>query len=99
MIRFSRQLTLKNSSYVPKAMGWAGEFTGWMNEKYDLELKFGLEMFGGLKVTWFMDADSLGDVEAVNQKILADTEYWGWVEKSSEFWVNGSLKDTVVNVM
>jgi hypothetical protein len=99
MIRFTRQLTLKNSTFVPKAMGWATEFNGWMNEKYEMDLKFGLEMFGGLTVTWYFDAENLGDIEAINQKILMDQDYWGWVEKSDGFWVDGSLKDTVVNVM
>ena len=99
MIRFTRKGTLKNASYVPKAIGWATELNGYMNTKYDMNVQFGIEMFGSLNMAWYMDADDLATFEAINAKILMDGDYWTMIENAKEFWVDGSLNDTIVNVL
>lgn len=99
MIRFTRKGTLKSGAVTPHAMSWAAEFNSFMNTKFDINVQYGLEMFNGLKVTWFLDCENLAELEAINQKIMMDQDYWAWVAKADGFWVDGSLEDTVVNVM
>ena len=98
MIRFTRKGTLKNATLAPKAIGWATELNSYVNEKYDVELHFGIEMFNQLNMTWYMDFDNLGDVEAFNGQLMMDQDYWTQIDKAADFWVDGSLRDTIVNL-
>ncbi len=99
MIRFTRHATLKNASYVPKALGWATEFNAYFNDNYDVELHFGMELFGANRLFWYADVDEVATLEEINMKIMQDTDYWGMIEKGKEFWVDGSLQDEVVKLV
>lgn len=99
MIRFTRRGTLKNGSYVPKALGWATEFNAYFNDNYDAELHFGMELFGSNQVVWYLDTDDMATLENLNMQILQDSQYWELVEQSNDFWVDGSLRDTVVQLI
>jgi len=99
MFRFTRRGTLRNASYIPQAIGWATELNSYINEKYDADLKFGLEMFNELTMTWFFDAENLSDIQAFNEGIMQDQDYWTQVQKAADFWVEGSLEDRIVRVL
>ena len=55
-------------------------------------------MFGSLNMVWFMEADDLASFEKLNGEIMMDQDYWAMVEQAKDFWVEGSLNDTIVNV-
>lgn len=99
MYRFIRTATIKNASYTPLAMGFATELTGWLNSKYDVNLFCGTEIFGGLRIHWHFDTPHLATIEEFNNKLIGDKEYWTWLDKGKEFWVDGSLHDMIVNIM
>ena len=99
MVRFTRRGVLKNASYIPKAIGWASELNSYFNDNYDVELHFGVELFGEAAMVWYVDADDLATVESINMQLMQDTDYWNIVEQASDFWVEGSLQDTMVNMI
>ena len=99
MLRFIRTGTVKTAALTPKAMGYAMELTGWLNKKYDVNIQVGGELFGSLKVHWHMEMPDLATIEEFNKKIMQDSEYWAFLDKGNDFWVEGSLKDTVVSIM
>jgi hypothetical protein len=97
MYRFTRCVTVKNASFIPSAAGWAMEVCGYLNKTYKVNLKAGMEMFGGLNIHWEMEIDSLDKLSELNTKLISDKQYLAMVEKSVEYWQPGSLKDQIVN--
>ena len=98
MYRFIRTATVKNSAYTPQAMGFATELTGWMNKKYDVNLIVGTELFGELRIHWHFDTPNLATIDEFNNRLIVDKEYWTWLEKGREYWVEGSVHDTIVKI-
>lgn len=97
MIRFLRKAQLKNGAYVPAATAFSMELTGYMRKEYDIDIKFGIEMFGDTAIHWQLDVPDLAALEELNGKLMKNKDYWDMLEKAKEFWVDGSLKDVVVN--
>lgn len=97
MIRFLRKAQLKNGAYVPAATAFSMELTGYMRKEYDIDIKFGIEMFGDTAIHWQLDVPDLATLEELNGKLMKNKDYWDMLEKAKEFWVDGSLKDVVVN--
>ncbi|MCC7072103.1 MAG: hypothetical protein IT383_12315 [Deltaproteobacteria bacterium] len=100
MYKITRCATLKNASFLPKAIGWAKEVTGFVNKNYPgFDISVGVEMFGSTNIHWSYQAKSLAELEAVNAKLLQDQKYWAMLDNSKELWVEGSLKDTIVMIV
>jgi hypothetical protein len=97
MYRFTRTVTLQNATVLPQAIGWVMELNGYLNKNYKVNLKSGMEMFGSLNIHWEMEIDSLDKLSELNTKLISDKAYFQMLEKGKEFWINGSLKDQVVN--
>ena len=98
MYRFIRTATVKNAALTPSAMGFATELTGWINKTFETNLVVGLEHFGGLRIHWHMDVPNLQTVEEINTRLTNDKDYWNWLERGKEFWVEGSLHDFIVRI-
>jgi hypothetical protein len=96
MYSFTRTATLQTASLQAKAIGFSMELTGYLNKTYGVNLRCGAEMFGGLQICWQMDIDSLDKMTQLFQKTMEDKNYMSMLEKGNEFWVPGSVKDTVV---
>jgi hypothetical protein len=100
MYRITRTATLKNASFVPKAVGWAKELNGFVNQNYKgFNLTVGVEMFGQARLHWSYTADTLATLETANNKLMMDQKYWSIVEAGKEFWVDGTVQDTIVMVV
>ena len=100
MYLITRPATLKNASITPKALGWAKEIAGYVNKNYPgFDVQVGLEMFGHARVHWSYSAPTLEKLETANAKLIQDQKYWAMIETAKEFWVDGSLKDTIVMVV
>jgi len=97
MYRFTRYATLQNTAVVPQAIGWSMELCGYVNKTYKVNLKAGMEMFGGLNIHWEVEIDSLDKLAEINAKLISDKAYLSMIEKGKEFWISGSLKDQIVN--
>ena len=100
MYRINRAATLKNMSVLPKAIGWSTELNKFVNDSYKgFNLKVGVEMFGEARLHWSYEAESLAKLEEANARLMTDKKYWAMIESGKEFWVEGSLKDTIVMVV
>ncbi len=73
MYRIDRSATLKNSSYTPKAIGWAKEFNLYINQNYKgFDVHIGVEMFNKNRVHWSYKADTLAQLEEANGRMIQD---------------------------
>jgi len=96
MYRFTRTATARNAAVVPAGIQFATEVTAYLNKKYDLKLRFGIELFGGSTIHWQFETDSLDKITALNAKLLQDPEYIAILQKEKEVWADGSLRDCIV---
>ena len=100
MYSINRTATLKNASFLPKAIGWSTELNKYVNDNYKgFNLKVGVEMFGAARLHWTYEAESLAKLEEANTRLMQDKKYWSMIETGKDFWVDGSLKDTIVMVV
>lgn len=97
MYRFMRTITVKNVSDFPAALQFATDMTSYMNKNHSVNMKFGFEVYGEPRIHWHFDSESPDKLRDINAKLIKDREYWGLVNKAKEVWLEGSLKDTLVN--
>ena len=45
-------------------------------------MKFGVEMFGAVRVHWYFDAESLDEINQLNTTLLQDREYFEILNKA-----------------
>jgi len=96
MYRFTRTATAKTNFDQAAGLEFAAQVSAYINKNYSLNMKFGGELFGGTRIHWSWETDSLDKVMQINGKLLKDREYLTMLEKSKNHWVEGSLKDTLV---
>lgn len=96
MYRFTRTVTLKNATIAPRAIGFAMELTAYLNKTYGTNMRCGMEMFGGLNMHWHFEVDNLDKISELFKKSVEDKTYNQMLEKGTDYWISGSLKDTVV---
>ncbi len=96
MFFFTRKATVRNVADLTAVVGWAMELNGYVNKTYNIHLKAGLELFGTPTVHWQFETDSLDKITALNQKLLQDKTYVALLEKAKPYWMDGSLKDEIV---
>lgn len=99
MYRFIRTATPRNAASVPEAIQFGAQVTAHINKTYGLNMKAGIEMFGGGRIHWHYEAESLDRMTALNGKLMADTAYWALLEKYKHVWVEGSMQDAVVSLL
>lgn len=99
MFRFERTGTVKHVDDLPAAAKFATDVTAYLNKRYALNLKSGVEMYGLPSVHWYYDFDSLDKQAQLDTTLLQDRDYLEMVKKSDHIWVEGSLKDRVVNLL
>jgi hypothetical protein len=99
MYRFMRTATVKNAAHLPAAIQFGAELNGYLNKTYNINLRVGVEMFGGATLHWQLDAESLDSMNTLNTKMLQDQQYIGMLEKMKDIWVDGTLKDTIVAML
>ena len=96
MYLFTRKATVCNAAYLPAAVAWTMELNGYLNKTYQINLKAGVELFGTPTLHWHLESDSLDKLTALNQKLLQDKTYVGLLEKSRSYWLDGSMKDEII---
>jgi len=99
MFRFERRATAKTGTDLPAALRVAAELTGYVNQHHGLKMKFGAEIFGAPRVHFYFDADSLDKLVQVNAALMQDRDFLGISERAKGLWVEGSLQDTIVNLV
>lgn len=96
MYVFRRVTTISNAANTTKAIGFAMELTGYISKTYGINLRLGMEMFGSLNLHWQFETDSLDKITVIQQKMMEDKNYWSMLEKGKEYWLEGSLKDSII---
>ena len=99
MFQFIRTVEAKNAAMIPAALQFAGEVTSYLKKTYALDLKYGVSMFSGATLHWFFQTDSVDKITALNAKLMQDREYAAMLVKAKDLWVDGSFRDTLVNLV
>ena len=99
MIRFTRTAVVKNTAILPKAIGFASELVGYLNTHYKVDIRTGVEQFNRGRIHWMVDLDSLDHLDELNQKMMADRHYFSMLETGQHYWVEGSVRDNVINLV
>jgi hypothetical protein len=98
MFRFERTATVKHAAEVPAAVQFATEVTSYLNKRYDLDMKFGVELFGSPRIHWYYDLPSLDDSAKLDATLLKDPDYGKMLKKSEDLWIDEGLHDTIVRL-
>ena len=98
MFRFERTATVKHAAEIPAATQFAADVTTYLNKRHDLDMKFGIELFGAPKIHWYYDFESLDESAKLNGILLKDRDYEKMLKDSEELWIDESLHDTIVRL-
>ncbi len=98
MYRFIRTATVKNAALLPAALAFASQVTAHINASYSLKMRFGAEQFGGATIHWHFDAESLDQMQQLNNSLMEDRDYLALLDKYKETWLDGSLQDTLIRL-
>lgn len=96
MVRFQRQALPKFGKF-PQAIQWAKVFAEYMTKNHAVNFRIFVESNGAIHwIADYPDYDALGRVRT---KILSDSEYWGHISRASDLFVEGSINDSVMNLV
>lgn len=98
MYRFMRSVQAKNAACVAPAVAFAAGICAYVNKTYKVEMHFGVEAFDKARIHWFLDFESMDKSMAMNRAMLQDREYQKMLDQGQALWVEGSLRDTLVNL-
>lgn len=96
MFRFHRKAHVSRGKLL-EAMQWAKEVTIYINQKYaPVSVQVYSELFGDLgMIHWYADYEDLATIEKFNNQLLADQGYWALLNKSQDWFIEGSVQDTL----
>jgi hypothetical protein len=95
MIYFHRSATIAPGKTVP-AMSFAREVAEMLRTKTGLSVTLGMPVGGQAgRIGWFVQYETLGQLEEVQTRLLQDAEYLGMLAKGGENFVAGSLHDEI----
>lgn len=98
MYKFQRTGRLRGAQYFAEAAQWAREITAYINNKFpQLSLQVYLEVFSDIHTFhWNADYKDLATFESVSSQLLADQEYWAFVNKGTGYFLEGSWSDRLL---
>lgn len=99
MFRFERSATVKTAAEIPAAVQFAVQVTSYLNKRHSLNMSFGVELFGGTRLHWYFDTESLDKPVQLMRTLLEDREYSHMLDKSKSIWIDGGTKDTIVSLI
>ncbi len=99
MFQLIRTVQAKNAAMLPAALQFAAEVTRYVNKTYGTNVQYGVEAFSGAVLHWHFQAESLDQMTALDAKLLQDREYASLLGNAKDLWVDGTFKDTIVNLL
>lgn len=99
MFRFIRSATVRHIASMPAALKYAAEVTSYVREHHGMTMRFGAQMFGGTRVEWHLDFESLDKMTAQTMQLMQDPEYLALIDRNRELWVDGSVTDKLVRLV
>ena len=95
MIAFNRVASIAPGK-TPSAIAFAHEIAAYMKEAYKVELEILLPIGGNpQRIAWSARYKDLAAMDAVSSKVLADKHYWTVLGKGNEYFLPGSMQDTI----
>jgi hypothetical protein len=100
MVRFERSARVAQGKLIA-ARQWAQEVTDYANSNHpEGKLQVFSERFGNIgRVSWQADFDSVAALDSYQQSFDTDEGYWALLSKSTELFVEDSIKDTVYETL
>jgi hypothetical protein len=99
MVRWMRTARAVGTK-VPQAIQWAKEVAEYVNTKQGGELRVSVDAFGEYPtIRWFADVESLAFLEQRLGEIMVDQGYWQLIAKAEGLFVEGTINDTVMNII
>jgi len=98
MYRFMRTVQAKNAACVAPAVAFAAGICTYVNKTYKVDMHFGVQAFDKARIHWFLDFESVDKAMAMNRAMLQDHEYQQMLDKAQTLWVEGSMRDALVNL-
>ena len=100
MIRFERSCRIARGKDLV-TIEWAKEITAYLNGKYpDTNLQVFSHRFGVIDtLAWQADFDSLASLDSYQRALNGDEGFWERLGKSTEFFIEGSFFDTVLETL
>jgi hypothetical protein len=97
MIRFQRSSRTARGKGL-EARQWAKEVTEYINGKHpESNLQVFAERFGDISaLVWQADFDDLSALDKYQQSFDPDEGYWALINKATDFFIEGSVVDTVI---
>jgi hypothetical protein len=97
MIRFQREARVARGK-EQEAVAWAKQISDFLNQKFpEAQVQTFTSRFGSMgRVYWMADLPDLAALDAYQQQIAEDEEYWKLIAKSNDLFIEGSIEDTVV---
>lgn len=95
MITFLRTASI-GPGKVGSALGFAHEISGYIKSHFGVDVTVHMPIGGNPnRVAWSANYDNLAAFEAMQVRMMSDTDYLGMVAKGSENFLPGSLYDTM----
>jgi hypothetical protein len=79
---------------------WAKEIAEFTNKKYKIQVSVYTDFFGELGTKhWFCDYVDLATMERVVSQIEADQEFWQKAIPAVDFFIQGSMYETIMRAI
>lgn len=98
MYRFMRTVQARNAACIGPAITFAAGVCSHVNKTYKVDMHFGVEAFDKACIHWFLDFESVDKAMAMNRAMLQDHHYQKMLDQAQTLWVEGSMRDTLVNL-
>lgn len=77
-------------------IGFAQEITAYVRRHYAVDLEVLMPVGGNpQRIAWTTRYNTLADMEAATEKMVADRAYWEMIAKASDCFVGGSVHDEI----
>ena len=97
MFRFHRIARVGRGNFQA-AIQFAKEVAEHINTRYPpVSVQTFLELFGDYgTIHWYADYEDLASIEKFNAQLLMDQEYWAILNKATDLFIEGSVRDTLI---
>ncbi len=96
MIRFQRRAVPRISKYR-QAMEWAQALAKYMKDSHGVDFRIYVESEG--TIHWIADYPSYESYGKVRMATQKDSDYWNYISRASDLFVEGSIQDTVLSAV
>lgn len=96
MIRWQRSIRTARGKNI-EAVQWAKEVTDYVNSKQpNYNAQAFSSRFGDTNMlVWQVDFQDLAELDKYQQFFNTDQGYWGLIKKAADFFIEGSIYDSV----